>query len=521
MARTYTERRQQIIDLTDYQGPSRPEQEPEAVYKAIVHALNEDSELGFSPFELQLATMMMTALSATRRARGNPYISPEQSGNTAEHSAHTVVEWDHLFERVGANDPGTYESRCQGARAALVHDWGEILGEASVLSSRLLEGGSIDSNGLCNHELDICKYAIYLAACCAVAGTPQMFYGKIAALAAEADVATRGYAKIPSILAREWREIETARASLAPEQTRAAQKFVALIEYAEQEKGQDFFHTLMKSIEHLQGTTAIKEHATSYVQGVKDGKEVYKPFIGLAQTTRSQPAQVSSKGLPLVDPTVTVDSIFATGNFFYNEADLGQIWRLAGNDPIRQALARQHIIDVYATLADYLDQKVSVFRRFDQKAASQDQLHRLVQDIGITKEGIQPGAPSESYAALLQQFKSFRHCNGSVRSGLLPGEALFPIETASRIKRLYRTAIELVRQDKFHPLPGEVLFTMDNAGTQQAIAANPTAVAEHKALLEAFNKGAPADPSLSALDSPPITPLTPPARLTQRQSRER
>ncbi len=387
-----------------------------------------------------------------------------------------------------------------------------MLGEASVLSSRIREGDSIDSNGLGNCELNICKYALYLAACYAEAGTPQMFYDKVAALTAEADVTTHGYAKIPAIMAREWPKLEAARSSLQAERAQAAQKLVALTEYAEQEKGHNFFHTLMKSVEHLQGTVAIKEHATSYVQGSRNGREVYKPFIAVPP---AQSAQTSSKGLPVVTAdTLTVDSIFATGNFFYNEADLGQIWLLAGDDPIKQALARQHIIDVYATLADYLDQKVSVFRRFDQKVASQDQLHRLAQDIGITREGIQPGAPSESYAVLLQQFKSFHQRNGSARSGLLPGEALFPIETASRIKRLYQTAIELVRQDKFHPLPGEILFTMDNADTQQAIAANPTAVAEHKALLEAFNKGAlAADPPSPGPDSPSAAP---PVRPNQR-----
>jgi hypothetical protein len=343
-------------------------------------------------------------------------------------------------------------------------------------------------------------------------------------------VTTRGYAKIPAILKREWQTMDATKAVLKPDHAQAAQQFVELTEYAEQEKGRDFFHTLMKSVEHLQGTIAIRDHATAYVQGTRENGEVYRPFIELARKAVKKDwalsSPTSSKGLPVVDPTVTVDSLFATSNFFYNEADLGHIWHLAGNDPNKQALARQHIIDVYATLLDYMDKKAPVFRRIDQKAADKDLLGQLTQNIGITKEGIKPGTPSESYETLLSQIKSFHQADKTFlipaqtllpdgrRADLplqLPADALLPIETAARIKRLYQAAIALVQQDRFHPLPGEILFTMDNAETQQRIAADPIAATEHKTLREAFCKGAAEGEPAShiSIEAPPPSPGAP------------
>jgi hypothetical protein len=497
MARAYAERRQQIIDLTDYQNLFRPDKAPEATYREIVHALSKDSGLGFDPFQEQIATMVMTALSNTRRTRGSPYISPERSGNTAEHSAQTVVEWDHLFERVGISPDqstrGIQKARRFGACAALVHDWGEILGEASVLSSRIREGGSIDSNGLGNVELDIAKYAIQLAAYCAEAGTPQYFYDKIAALTTEADVATHGYTRIPALLARERHTMEVTKAALKPEHAKAAQYFIELVEYAEQEKYRDFFHTLMKSVEHLQGTVAIMEHATSYVQGVREGREVYKPFIGLSNGIDER----SSAGIPVVDKNMVVDSLFATGNFFYNEADLGYLWRLAGKDPEKQALAKQHIIDVYQVLIDYMERKCPVFRRLDHHAMPKEQLMSFAQKTGSRVED------AESYGVLLKQLRGFHLPDKTfiIPAGTmlpdgtaaatplhLPKDALLPIETAARMKCLYQAAIALVKEDRFHPLPGEVLFTMDNRANWQAVEADPARLAEHRNLKQLFIK---------------------------------
>ena len=391
-------------------------------FKQVVDSLDTDSDLELSDFEKQVVTMMMTALSEIQRSKNSPYVSPKKAGNTATHTAQSIIDWDNLFERSGVNNIKTAQNlRKKGARRLLLHDAGEILGESSTVDSRHVGVGSkaLIENSRADMEKNIAIFAMRLAARYIEKGDEKGFYEKIRELRDAAAVGSKHY---PANVNR----IISEPITLSSTKKMALLRLISSLKCAEAEpEKRDFCCWLLKGVEHLEGTHHILKHANRVQLQTKEIPS--REIIALP----GKSTEKTENGMPIVHEDMIVDSFSATKNFYYNEQEIGPLWKKAGENAIRRALAKQHTLDVYDTLIKCTESKPPVFRRIEFSKMSPGWKKTFLKEI-------EDGAQSETLESLLHKAQEQGKCWSATQ---LP---LGSIVTADQVICLYKAAKGLV-----------------------------------------------------------------------------
>lgn len=416
----------QLVALTGHEqafeeaGGLKPRAEREANYRKAVGVVNRNLKLGFDETDVEILTLVYTALSEVTRFGGNEHIAPEKAENTGTHSIHTPL-WANLIIRRALERLGQEENRESvvmrqlAGMCLLPHDLGESLGEpGSLAQESKIAGFQKDKPAA---EKLIANAILRLAAHAVERGDYRLFYQRLDEM------------KIP--------DIETTAPAQSNEEflAQVKEKLGVPPQIGVENEGRvatfmDFW-VMQEHAGHVparfQGETSIHEDFLSAFSSFSEHQQGEGHILVFLQK-QDEP----ERGLVSWSK---VNSFRQMKNLKYNEGEVGDLFA-AAKTPLEKAIAVEAKREAYAKSIEFLREGAAAVNR---EAAMDSELP--ADNLGREAE-IAELARRSAAEGQMQQFTG-------------TGQAIRTVETKERLIAMYEWARD---NDDFIPKPGQILI---------------------------------------------------------------
>lgn len=266
-------------------------------YHDSIQLLNRELKLGFDDVEMKALSYMYTALSEAPRFQGDWMIEPTKGENTGTHSLHTPLRALKIFKEVQKRDPSimqdldfmkTFQTT---ALALMVHDFGEVAGEAGSLADEMKNKGAKKDKP--RAERIAMRFFMHVAAKAAQDDNPDHFFSTLDRVKELAHIQNNITVKDED-MERELKQImgQPDRKSLNAAMKRFVDQSIELWDMQESKGGDrsrftrarykhvsgnlPFIGNMVSACEHAQGTGHLVRHYAGAKTQVKWDGETYE-----------------------------------------------------------------------------------------------------------------------------------------------------------------------------------------------------------------------------------------------------